>query len=134
MSSVDNEQLNNIVQDAVNATANAHQKYIDALERRLKDKDAEIERLKDRLSKLQCSYDCELNYRKELHKTAKADAIKEFEEMSEPKLIALYNKYHNIANKPKKETDMYYQGRAEAIWECISINRNLVKEMVGDAL
>ena len=30
-------------------------------------------------------------------------------------------------------TDMFYQGRAEAIWECITINRNLVKEMTeGD--
>ena len=39
---------------------------------------AEIERLQDRLSKLQCSYDCELVYRKELHKRAKAEAVKEF--------------------------------------------------------
>lgn len=42
---MDNQQLTNIVQDDVNATANAHQKYIDALEQRLMDKDAEIEKL-----------------------------------------------------------------------------------------
>ena len=70
--------------------------------------------------------------RERIHKTAKAEAIKEIEQKSENTLIELYNKYHDIANRPKKETDMYYQGRAEAIWECISINRNLVKEMVGD--
>ena len=63
---------------------------------------------------------------------AKAEAIKEFEEKSEHILIEIYKKYHDIANRPKKESDMYYQGRAEAIWECISINRKLVKEMVGD--
>lgn len=66
-------------------------------------------------------------------KKAKSKAIKEFEKKSEKILIELYEKYHKVANKPKKETDMFYQGRAEAIWECITTNRNLVKEMVGDA-
>lgn len=59
----------------------------------------------------------------------KAEAIKEFEKKSEKRLIELYEKYHKIANKPRRETDMFYQGRAEAIWECIDANRYLVKEM-----
>lgn len=37
-------------------------------------------RQKAELEKLQCSYDCELAYRKELHKRAKAEAFKEFAE------------------------------------------------------
>lgn len=41
---------------------------------------AEIEGLKERYEKLQCSYECELAYRKELHKRAKEEARKEFAE------------------------------------------------------
>ena len=60
----------------------------------------------------------------------KSEAIKEFERKSEKRLIELYEKYHKIANKPMRDTDMFYQGRAEAIWECIDANRDLVKEMM----
>lgn len=67
-----------------------------------------------------------------LSKQCYKEAIKELEKKSENRLIELYEKYHEIANKPKKEKDMFYQGRAEAIWECITINRNFVKEMVGE--
>ena len=65
-------------------------------------------------------------------KRLKAEAYKEFERKSEKRLIELYEKYHKIANKPWRETDMFYQGRAEAIWECISTNRDIVKEMMGE--
>ena len=73
MSQVDNQQLNNIVQDAINATANAHQKYIDALEQRLKDKDTEIERLKAENARVH-------KVIPQMIKTAKTEVIKEFEE------------------------------------------------------
>lgn len=62
---------------------------------------------------------------------AKSDARKEFAEKSEKILIEKYKKYHLIANNTqlKEGVDMFYQGRAEAIWECIDINRNLLAEM-----
>lgn len=84
------------------------------------------------------SIDVDCNYCIE---QAKAEAIKEFQHKSESTLIKLYKKYHHIANKPSiarikrltnKENEMFYQGRAEAIWECISVNRDIVKEMVGE--
>ena len=61
-----------------------------------------------------------------------AEAIKAFVNKSETVLIELYKKYYGRANNTKKETDMFYQGRAEAIWEGIIVNRNLVKEMTGE--
>ena len=90
---------------------------------------AEIEKKTTQCERLEIYMD-ELVNQKLNH--SKSEAIKEFERKSENRLIELYEKYHKIANKPKKETDMFYQGRAEAIWECITINRNLVKEMAGD--
>ena len=91
----------------------------------IKRKDAEIERMQENI---QCVISANVRLINEVGK-AKSEAIKEFEGKSENRLIELYEKYHKIANKPKNETDMYYQGRAEAIWECITTNRNLVKEM-----
>ena len=68
-------------------------------------------------------------------KTCQIEAIKEFERKSEDKLIEIYEKYHQIANNTqlKEGVDMFYQGRAEAIWECIDVNRATIKEMVGDS-
>ena len=98
-------------------------------------KQAEIERLnkevETEIDKLNAEKNDVMYYKDQI----KSEAIKEFEEKSEKILIELYEKYHKIANKPKKETDMFYlfyQGRAEAIWECITANRNLVKEMTTE--
>ena len=94
---------------------------------------AEIERLKHRKTELQI--------RNQELQHEKSEAIKEFQHKSESILIKLYEEYHRIANKPnnawfkrftKEENEMFYQGRAEAIWECISVNRDIVKEVVGD--
>ena len=86
---------------------------------------AEVERLTIRLRKSEHQLDdlCKM------HNIIKSEAYKEFEKKSENILIGLYEEYHKIANKPKEETDMFFQGRAEAIWECINTNRNLVKEL-----
>ena len=67
----------------------------------------------------------------DMRKGLKSEARKEFAERSEKILIEKYKKYHLIANNTqlKEGVDMFYQGRAEAIWECIGVNRNLVKEM-----
>lgn len=62
----------------------------------------------------------------------KAESIKEFQNTSRNRLIELYEKYYQLANPPKEKTNMFYQGRAEAIWECIIANDNLVKEMIGE--
>ena len=59
-------------------------------------------------------------------------AIKAFQRTSKERLAELYEKYHAIANSPQKKTDLFYQGRAEAIWECIKVNDTLVKEMMED--
>ena len=70
-----------------------------------------------------------ISHYKHKAQNAKSEAIKEFEKKSENILIGLYEEYHKIANKPKEETDMFFQGRAEAIWECINTNRNVAKEL-----
>ena len=66
----------------------------------------------------------------EKYEQGRIAGMKEFEKKSEEILIEKYEKYHLIGNARLKEgVDMFYQGRAEAIWECIGVNRNLVKEM-----
>lgn len=117
----------------------------------LKQKDAEIdilirkkETLKDEASELRIEIE---NLKEELflakqkranifelvesYGRGRESGCKELEEKSEEILIEKYKKYHLIANNTqlKEGVDMFYQGRAEAIWECIDINRNLVKEM-----
>ena len=92
-----------------------HLKKYAELEETVKSQKAEIERLKDRLEKLQCSYDCELAYRKELHKRAKAEAVKEFAERF--KVRAWVDK--TLLGFP------YYQITFRTF-------NNLVKEMVGE--
>ena len=66
----------------------------------------------------------------EKYEQGRIAGMKEFEKKSEEILIEKYEKYHLIGNARLKEgVNMFYQGRAEAIWECIGVNRNLVKEM-----
>ena len=66
----------------------------------------------------------------EKYEQGRIAGMKEFEKKSEEILIEKYEKYHLIGNARLKEgVDMFYQGKAEAIWECIGVNRNLVKEM-----
>ena len=109
---------------------------------------AEIEKLQamvsaelDTIHDLGDDYERVLEEEQEFVKKAKAEAIEEFRHKSESTLIKLYEKYRRIANRPnsawlkiftKEENEMFYQGRAKAIWECIDANRNIIKEMVGD--
>ena len=62
------------------------------------------------------------------NKKVKSEAIKEFQSKLKEMLIGLYKKYYRKANRTAKR-DMFYQGRAEAVWECICRNDSLVKEM-----
>jgi uncharacterized protein (UPF0335 family) len=115
-------------------------KFVD-LSEKYTDAKAEIKKLQSKIERLQSEKAKLHKLIPKMIKEAKSEAIKEFQHKSESILIELYEEYHRIANKPnnawfkrftKEENEMFYQGRAEAIWECITTNRNLVKEMVGE--
>ena len=63
---------------------------------------AELDELTTKLEKLQCSYDCELAYRKELHKQAKAEAVKELAERLKD-IYAVHDGLHMTIDNLVKE-------------------------------
>ena len=81
----------------------------------IKHQKAEIERLQVELYKLRVSYDCELAYRKELHKQAKTE------------------KYREFWNRLKKEADFISGGDYGFSFEIREdVAEEIIKELAGE--